>query len=130
MEPSVDFEAINQALEQVLSGAAKPVGLHVPTFGKDDWKPVKECIDTGWVSSVGKYVDLFEKKLAEFTGAKYAVAVVNGTAALQVCLRLVGVTQNDEVLIPALSFVATANAVTYLGAIPHFVDSDPETLGI
>jgi len=108
----------------------KSVALHEPNFSGNEWAYVKECIDTGWVSSVGKYVDRFEDELAQFTGVKRAIAVVNGTAAIQVCLRLVGVEQNDEVLIPTLTFIATANAVTYCGAVPHFVDSDMATLGI
>ena len=78
----------------------------------------EDCIDTGWVSSVGSYVDRFERDLAEFTGAMCAVAVVNGTAALQIALKLAGVENGDEVLIPALTFVATANAVAYCGADP------------
>jgi len=79
---------------------------------------------------VGKFVDRFEEDIAAYTGAKHAVAVVNGTAALHVALRLAGVRQGDEVLIPALTFVATANAVAYCGAMPHFVDSDERTLGL
>jgi aminotransferase in exopolysaccharide biosynthesis len=82
------------------------------------------------VSSIGKFVDQFESSVSEYTGAKYVVSVVNGTAALQIALKLVGVKSGDEVLVPALSFVATANAVSYLGAIPHFVDSETDTLGI
>jgi aminotransferase in exopolysaccharide biosynthesis len=82
------------------------------------------------VSSVGKFVDEFEEKLAEFTGAKYAISVVNGTSALHIALKLAGVQPGDEVLIPALTFVATANAVSYCGATPHFVDSEEHTLGI
>ena len=104
--------------------------LHEPEFTGNEWAYVKECIDTGWVSSVGKYVDEFERRLAEFTGAKYCIAVVNGTAALHVALEVVGVKRNDEVIVPALSFVATANAVSHCGAIPHFVDSSDSTLGI
>jgi perosamine synthetase len=117
------------ALHQVLP--SKPsLPLHEPVFAGNEWNYVKECLDTGWVSSVGKFVDRFEQQLAEYTGVKRAVAVVNGTAALHVCLRLVGVRQDDEVLIPALTFIATANAVSYCGAIPHFVDSEERTLGI
>lgn len=104
--------------------------LHEPLFRGNENKYVKECIDTAWVSSVGKYVDLFEEKLAEYCGVKRAVAVVNGTSALHVCLLLSGVKANDEVLVPALTFIATANAVSYCGAVPHFVDSAYETLGI
>jgi perosamine synthetase len=104
--------------------------LHKPTFEGNEWDYVKECIDTEWVSSAGSYVDRFEEELAAYTGAKRAVVVVNGTAALHVCLRLVGVERGDEVLVPALTFVATANAVSYLGATPHFVDSEERTLGL
>ncbi|MHB1099935.1 MAG: LegC family aminotransferase, partial [Burkholderiales bacterium] len=78
----------------------------------------------------GKFVDRFEADLAEYTGAKHAIATVNGTAALHVCLKLAGVERNDEVLVPTLTFVATANAVSYCGAIPHFIDSSITTLGI
>lgn len=108
----------------------KNYALHEPNFSGKEWDNVKDCLDTGWVSSVGKYVDEFEIKLAEFTGVKHAVAVVNGTAALHVSLQLIGIKAGDEVLIPALSFIATANAVAYCGAIPHFVDSEEATLGL
>jgi perosamine synthetase len=104
--------------------------LHEPHFGGSEWHHLKDCLDSGWVSSVGSYVDDFEARLAEYTGVKRAVAVVNGTAALQVCLRLAGVQQGEEVLLPTLTFVATANSVSYLGAVPHFVDSDSASLGI
>jgi perosamine synthetase len=107
-----------------------PVMLHEPRFAGNEWSYVKECLDSTFVSSVGKFVDRFEADLAAYTGAKYAIAVVNGTAALHVALRLAGVQPGDEVLIPALSFVATANAVAYCGASPHFVDSEERTLGL
>jgi len=117
------------ALRQVLP--QKPfISLHEPSFAGNEWIYVKECLDTGWVSSVGKFVDRFEQQLADYAGVKRAVAVVNGTAALHVCLRLVGVEQGDEVLMPTLTFIATANAVSYCGAIPHFVDSEEKTLGL
>ena len=108
----------------------EPVALHEPRFAGNEWAYLKECLDSTFVSSVGKFVDRFESDLADYTGAKHAVAVVNGTAALHVALRLAGVQQNDEVLIPALTFVATANAVRYCGAMPHFVDSEEGTLGM
>ncbi|MEI7431351.1 MAG: LegC family aminotransferase [Betaproteobacteria bacterium] len=117
-------------LSQVLGKANSPLPLHEPELSGNEWAYVKECIDTGWVSSVGKFVDEFERKLAEFTGARYVVAVVNGTAALHVALQIAGVKPGDEVLIPALSFVATANAVSHCGAVPHFVDSNESTLGL
>ena len=104
--------------------------LHEPCFQGKEWDYVKDCLDTGWVSSAGKYVDRFEIMLADYTGVARAVAVVNGTAALHVALKLVGIGRDDEVLVPALTFVATANAVTYLSAIPHFVDSEERTLGL
>ena len=107
-----------------------PAALHEPSFGGNEWSYVKECLDSTFVSSVGKFVDRFEDDLARFTGAKYAVAVVNGTAALHIAMRMVGVVAGDEVLVPALTFVATANAVTYCGATPHFVDCEESTLGM
>jgi perosamine synthetase len=107
-----------------------PVALHEPCFAGNEWAYVKECLDSTFVSSVGKFVDRFEADLASYTGAKYAIAVVNGTAALHVALRLAGVQPGDEVLVPALSFVATANAVAYCGAEPHFADSEERTLGL
>lgn len=119
-----------QGLHRVL-GEPKPfIPLHEPKFTGNDWELVKDCLDSTFVSSVGKYVDRFEAMLADYTGVKYAVAVVNGTAALHISLLLAGVQPEDEVLIPALSFVATANAVVHCGAIPHFIDSEWSTLGI
>jgi perosamine synthetase len=119
-----------EKLRNVLPKERDFIALHEPDFRGNEWEYVKECIDTNWVSSVGKYVDLFEDKLAEYTGVKKAVAVVNGTAALHISLKLVGVEQGDEVLIPTLTFIATANAVVYAGAVPHFVDSEHKTLGL
>lgn len=122
-------EIVNE-IKSVLPQDKKTIGLHEPYFGGNEWQYVKECLDTGWVSSVGKFVDQFEEKLAEFTGVKRAIAVGNGTSALHICLKLVGVEPNDEVLVPALTFIATANAVTYCGAVPHFVDSELKSLGM
>lgn len=121
--------------QQIIGAIRTAIGtdtavLHEPSFKGNEWKYVKQCLDSGIVSSIGKFVDRFEGDLADFTDSRYAVAVVNGTSALQVALKLAGVRANDEVLIPALTFVATANAVTYCGAIPHFVDSEYDTLGI
>lgn len=106
------------------------INLHEPRFSGNEWTYVKDCIDTGWVSSVGQYVDRFEAMLAEYTGVERAVAVVNGTAALHICLKLVGVEANDEVLVPDLTFIATTNAIAYCGAVPHFVDGEVRTLGV
>ena len=117
-----------EALEGVLGNL--PRQLHEPSFTGNEWKYLKDCLDSNSVSSIGSYVDQFENNIAELTGANYAVAVVNGTAALHISLKLAGVMQNDEVIIPALTFVATANAVTYCGAQPHFVDIEEKNLGI
>lgn len=106
------------------------VPLHEPTFNDREIEYVTDCVKTGWVSSVGAYVNRFEEDLAEFVGVKRAVAVVNGTAALHIALKVAGVKAEDEVLMPSLTFIATANAVSYLGAVPHFVDVSFNTLGV
>lgn len=122
---------VNQVIDAIRSVVGPgPKLLHQPTFAGNEWAYLKECLDSTYVSSVGKFVDQFEINLALYTGANYAVATVNGTAALHVALKLAGVIQGDEVLIPALTFVATANAVTYCNAFPHFVDCEESTLGI
>lgn len=108
----------------------RDIGLHEPIFLGNEEKYVSEAIRSTYVSSVGPFVDRFEEDIARYTGAKKAVAVVNGTAALHISLLLAGVRENDEVILPSLTFAATANAVMYCGAIPHFVDSEDETLGI
>ena len=118
------------AVRAALPGAALPAPLHAPEFRGREWDYLKDCLDTGWVSSVGAYVDRIERDLETFTGIPHAVAVSNGTAALDVCFRLAGVEPGDEVLVPTLTFVATANAITYRGATPHFVDSEERTLGV
>lgn len=123
-------DQIVQAVRAAIPSARGTVALHEPTFKAREAEYVLDCIRTGWVSSVGAYVDRFESMLSEYTGARYAVATCNGTAALHTALLLAGVQPNDEVLIPTLTFVATANAVSYCGAIPHFVDSAEETLGV
>lgn len=130
MRKPIDIERIVDILKTLLPENSEYIPLHEPVFSGNEWDYVKECIDTRWVSSVGKYVDRFEQILVDFSGAKHAVAVVNGTAALHICLKLAGVKPNEEVLIPTLTFIATANAVTYCGAIPHFVDSEERTLGL
>ena len=105
-------------------------GLHEPLFAGNEREYVIECIETGYVSSVGSFVTRFEKELARYVGAQHAVAVVNGTSALHLALVAVGVKPGDEVIVPALSFVATASAVALAGATPHFVDVSSETWGI
>lgn len=106
------------------------VPLHEPTFNNKEVEYVTDCVKTGWVSSVGAYVNRFEEDLAKFVGVKRAVAVVNGTAALHIALKVAGVKAEDEVLMPSLTFIATANAVSYLGAVPHFIDVSINTLGV
>ncbi len=127
-----DFELDNilTLLEHVLSNAKFPVGLHEPEFKGNEKKYLNECIDSSYVSSVGKFVDQFESDLAKFTGAKYVVATTNGSAALHISLKIAGVQFGDEVLVPTLTFVATANTVSYCGATPHFVDSDEICFGV
>lgn len=122
--------AVASTVARVIGAQDGFVPMHEPEFAGNEWAYVKECIDTGWVSSVGAYVDRIERDLADFTGVGHAVAVANGTAALHIALLLAGVGRDDEVLMPALTFVATANAASYLGAIPHFVDSEAISLGI
>jgi len=121
-------QEVVQAVASVVG--AGPLALHEPRFRGNEWIYLKECLDSTFVSSVGKFVDRFEADLAAFTGAKRAVAVVNGTAALHVALLLTGVEAGDEVLMPALTFIATANAVAYCQATPHFVDSEEHSLGM
>ncbi len=106
------------------------IPLHEPYFGGNEKKYVLDCIETNYVSSVGKYVDRFEEMIRNFTDAKYAIATVNGTAALHIALKLAGVQPGDLVITQPLTFVATCNAITYCGAEPVFVDIDSETLGM
>ena len=108
----------------------KFIPLHVPSFIGNEKKYLEDCIDSTFVSSVGAYVDLFEEKMSLFTQTKKSVAVVNGTSALQVALRLVGVKPNNEVITQALTFVATANAILYNNALPVFLDVDIDTMGL
>ena len=102
----------------------------VPHLAGNEWKYLKECLDTNWVSSVGPFVDRFEREVAAHVGVPHAVATVNGTAALHVALLAAGVRPDDEVLVPALTFIATANAVTYCGAHPVFLDSEEASWGV
>ena len=106
------------------------IPLHEPRFNGNEKKYVLDCIDSTFVSSVGKYVDQFEKMVADYTGAKYAIATVNGTAALHIALLLSGVSENTEVITQPLTFVATCNAISYCNAFPTFIDINKETLGL
>lgn len=111
-------------------GTQGNITLHEPRFTGNEKKYVMEAIESTFVSSVGQFVTRFEEMMCSITGAPYAVATVNGTSALHVALRLVGVEREDEVLAPPLSFIATANAVLYCGATPLFIDVDRTTLGL
>lgn len=106
------------------------IPLHEPRFIGNEKKYLNDCIDSTFVSSVGKYVDTFEKEFAAFVGSKYAVATVNGTAALHISLLLANVKKDDEVITQPLTFIATCNAISYIGAKPIFVDVDMDTMGM
>jgi perosamine synthetase len=122
-------EVVNR-ISSIVDGHERPVLLHAPSLPETCWTYVRECLDTGWISSAGAYVDRLEGELAKATGVLRAVATVNGTAALQTALTLAGVRAGDEVLAPSLTFVATANAIRYCGAEPHFVDVDPARFAV
>lgn len=106
------------------------IPLHAPYFGGNEKKYLNECIDSTFVSSVGPFVDQFEKEIAQYTGSQYAVACVNGTNALHMAMLVCGVKPNDEVLTQSLTFIATANAISYAGADPVFIDVDRDTMGM
>lgn len=113
-----------------LFGTEETVPLHAPLFIGNEKKYLEECIDTTFVSSVGKFVDRFEADMAAYTGARRAVVCVSGTNALHMAMILVGVERDDEVLTQALTFIATCNAISYIGAHPVFIDVDMDTLGL
>ena len=108
----------------------EPAGLHEPCFQGREWDYVKDCIDTGWVSTAGSYVGRFEEMLGDFTDTSHVIATSSGTAALHAIFAGLDIGDSDEVIVPALTFVATANAVTYTGAVPHFADAEATSLGI
>lgn len=116
------------AVREVAGGGDLP--LHAPEFRGNEEVYVRDCVTSGWVSSVGAYVDRFERMLEDVTGLPHAVAVSNGTAALHMACLVAGVRPGDEVLCPALTFVATANAISHAGATPHFVDAEPVSLAV
>jgi len=113
-----------------LYGTEGMVPLHVPTFRGNEKKYLNECIDTTFVSSVGKFVDRFEEMMVDYTGTQKAVVCVNGTNALHMAMLLVGVEREDEVITQALTFIATCNAISYIGAHPLFIDVDKDTMGL
>lgn len=123
------FDEIVEFIKSLYPGQ-KPVPLHAPVFLGNEKKYLADCIDTTFVSYVGKYVTQFENMTAQYTGAKYAIAMVNGTTALQIALQVAGVKPGDEVITQPLTFVATANAISHCGAIPVFVDVDIDTIGL
>ena len=104
--------------------------LHEPTITNTESRYVTRCLKSGYVSTVGDYVNLFENKLKKFTKSKYVISTVNGTAALHIALKLIKVKKDEEILIPTISFVATANSILYESAIPHFVDVEEDNFGI
>ncbi|HIP55898.1 MAG TPA: LegC family aminotransferase [Arcobacter sp.] len=115
---------------QSIYGTKDFIPLHEPRFKGNEKKYLNDCIDSTFVSSVGKYVDIFEEQFAKTVGSKYAIATVNGTSALHISLILSGVTSNDEVITQSLTFIATCNAISYIGAKSIFVDVDLDTMGL
>ncbi|MDB4505926.1 LegC family aminotransferase [Saprospiraceae bacterium] len=124
------YSSVTRFIRDLYQEEEKFLPLHEPRFLGNEKKYLLDTIDSTFVSSVGQYVNRFEEMMCEITGAKYAVAMVNGTAALHIALKLVGVNQGDEVLSQPLTFVATANAISYEKAIPHFIDVDKDTMGL
>jgi len=112
-------------LELPTSSSGGGIPLVEPEIRGKEWEYIKECLDTGWVSTAGSFVSHFEEQLASYLGVKYAVAVSSGTAALHVALMTAGVQADDEVIVSTLTFVAPANAIRYIGAWPVFMDADP-----
>ncbi|HOV04242.1 MAG TPA: LegC family aminotransferase [Hyphomicrobiales bacterium] len=127
---AVDPAAFVAAIRSVVGPTDGKVALHEPLMGERERVLVDDCVRSGWVSSVGEYVNEFERRIAEVTGAAHAVVTASGTAALHVAFVVAGIGRDDEVLVPALTFVATAAAVVHAGAVPHFVDVDPATLAV
>lgn len=129
--PSTSFDAqsVAERIGRLLCVDGR-VALHEPRFGAAEKANVLDCVETGWVSYLGGYVDQFERRIAEITGVGHAIATVNGTAALRVALQAVGIERDDEVMVPNLTFIATLNAACHLGAIPHLIDSERPTLGM
>jgi perosamine synthetase len=123
----IGIEPIATQFEPGAQAEKGHIPLCAPEIRGNELKYIKECLDTGWVSSVGSFVDRFEKKLASYVGAKHAVALVNGTAALHIALLVAGIRPDDEVLVSTLSFVAPANAIRYVGAWPVFIDAEQST---
>lgn len=113
-----------KSLRKIYKDKNRKYDLHHPIFSNFDKKMLNYCIDSTYVSSVGNLVNKFEKKLSKFTKSKYVVCTINGTSALHIALKLIGLKNNEEVLVPSFNFIASINAILYSGGIPHFVDSD------
>lgn len=124
------FQKIIEFIRELYNTPTGFIPLHAPVFNGNEKNYLNECIDTTFVSSVGKFVDLFEEKISEYTGATKAVSCVNGTNALHLALQLVGVERDTEVITQPLTFIATANAISYCGAHPIFLDVDMDTMGL
>lgn len=125
-----NFKIITNFIRSTFQEPSDFIPLHDPRFIGNEKKYLNECIDSNFVSSVGKFVGRFERMCADYTGAKYAVAAMNGTSALHIALQLAGVQRDDEVITQALTFIATANAISYTGAKPVFIDVDMGTMGL
>jgi len=126
----MNTQSIIERIHSVIGVRESFTPLHIPIFDEREVDLLRECVESNMVSSVGAFCDRFEASLVEFTGAKRAVLCMNGTSALHLALRVCGVEPGDEVMIPSLSFVATANAVRYAGAIPHFIDAEAVRFGM
>ncbi len=123
------ISSIIESIQKVTKNK-KANNLHEPTLSKLEEKYLKKCLKTNMLSTIGPYINLFEKKIKKLTKSKYVIATINGTSALHIALKLAGVSKNDEVLIPSLNFIASTNATLYCGGIPHFIDIEETTLGV
>ena len=121
---------IIKKIREALKDKNKSFALHEPYFGAEEINLVKNCIKSGYVSSIGAYVKKFENSICKFTKSKYSISTVNGTAALHLALKVLNINEKHEVILPTISFIAAGNAIKYCGATPHFVDCEKETLGI
>jgi len=126
LDPQID-KSTNPQIHKSTNPQQKMIPLSLPNISGNEWKYVKDCLDTGWISSVGSYVTQFEEAVAQFVGAKYGIAAMNGSAAIHLALQLVGVNRDDLVIVPNITFVASCNAISYTGAKPLLVDIDGDT---
>ena len=125
----ISKKTISNICNKIIKVSGKPpIHIHEPFLDFDEKNYINKCLASGYISSNGKYIDLFEKKICSFTKSKYAIATVNGTSALHLALRILNVKKNEEVLLPSFNFIAAANAILYCNAIPHFIDINEENL--